>query len=374
MKKTVLTGADRAHTLPLLKEGRLGLITNHAATVRDLRQTYEYLHDEYELTAIFSPEHGLYGAAQAGARFTETDKDESTGTPVYSLYGGRTAPDEEMMDKIDVLCFDMQDVGARFYTYLYTMTRSMKAAAAAGKPFVVFDRVNPIGLDKVEGEILDENNASFIGEYAVPHRYGLSIGEFAAYINETKGIGAQLYVVPCSGIDRHTYFEDTDLQFIPPSPNMPTPDTAIVYPGTCIFEGVRNMSEGRGTTRPFEMIGAPYIDEFALCAYMNGLGLPGVATRHVRFSPTFSKFAGELCRGIQIHVTDKRAFSPFEYGMYLFRYLYENYPLDINESTIRKNFGTSRILETTDLPALLADCREKCAEFEKATERYRLYL
>ena len=284
MKKTVFTGADRAHTLPLLKDGRLGLITNHAATVKDLRQTYEYLHDEYELTAIFSPEHGLYGAAQAGARFTETDKDESTGTPVYSLYGGRTAPDEEMMDKVDILCFDMQDVGARFYTYLYTMTRSMKAAAAAGKPFVVFDRVNPIGLDRVEGEILDENNASFIGEYAVPHRYGLSIGEFASYINEVKGIGAELYVVPCSGIDRHTYFEDTDLQFIPPSPNMPTPDTAIVYPGTCIFEGVRNMSEGRGTTRPFEMIGAPYIDEFALCSYMNGLGLPGVVTRHLGFA------------------------------------------------------------------------------------------
>ena len=371
--KKVYNGIDRAESLPQLKEGRLGLITNHAGVRADLTPSYEYLKEKYKLTALFSPEHGLYGAAQAGAKFEETQIEEKTGVPVYSLYNGRTAPDERMLDGVDILCFDMQDVGARFYTYLYTMTRSMKAAAAQGKPFVVFDRVNPIGLDKVEGEILDEANASFIGEYAVPHRYGLSIGEFAEYINKEKKINAQLYVVPCEGLDRDTYFDETGLCFVAPSPNMPTPQTALVYPGTCIFEGVRNVSEGRGTTQPFELIGAPYINDSALCDYMNSLELPGVRARRARFTPTFSKFFGELCRGIQIHVTDKREFSPFEYGMRLFRYLYEHYELDINEGTVRRSFGTSRILDCTDLNELLSDCRKKSAEFKKATEKYRIY-
>lgn len=371
--KKVYNGIDNAQSLPLLKDGRLGLITNHSGVRADLRPSYEYLNDGYKLTALFSPEHGIYGAAQAGAKFEETEREEKTGVPVYSLYNGRTAPDGQMLSDVDVLCFDMQDVGARFYTYLYTMTRSMKAAAALKKPFVVFDRINPIGLSAVEGEILDEENASFIGEYAVPHRYGLSIGEFAEYINKEKNIGAELYVVPCEGLDRDTYFDETSLNFVAPSPNMPTPQTALVYPGTCIFEGVRNVSEGRGTTQPFELIGAPFIDDNALCEYMNSLGLPGVRARRARFTPTFSKHQGQMCRGIQIHVTDKRAFSPFEYGMRLFRYLYENYELDINEGTIKRNFGTSRILDCPDIDGLLADCRQKCVDFRKNTEKYYIY-
>lgn len=373
VKKTVLQGIDNKDEHGILSGNRLGLITNNAAVTKDLRQNFEYLNEQFRLAALYAPEHGLYGAAQAGAGFAETEREPLTGCPVFSLYNGLTAPTDEMLENVDVLCFDMQDVGARFYTYLYTMTRSMKVAARLGKPFVVFDRVNPIGLEKVEGEILDEKNASFIGEYAVPHRYGLTIGEFARYINAEKGIGAELYVIPCVRLRRSDYFSDTYLTFVPPSPNMPTTDTALVYPGTCIFEGVRNMSEGRGTTRPFEMIGAPYVDEFTLCDYMNRLGFEGVTARRVRFTPTFSKFAGEVCRGIQIHVTDKRAFSPFEYGVYLFRYLYENYELDINEGTIKRNFGTSRILEDNNLGALLYDCREKAAQFRKSTEKYWLY-
>ena len=371
--KKVLCGADRADTLSLLKEGRLGLITNPSGVLRNMSPTYEYLHNNYNLTALFSAEHGIYGASQAGARFEEFEREEVTGTPIFSLYNGITAPTDEMMDHVDILCFDMQDVGARFYTYLYTMTRSMKAAAKHNKPFVVFDRMNPVGLESVQGELLDEINASFIGEYAVPQRYGLTIGEFARYINAEKNIGAELYVVKCSGLDRNTYFDDTDLQFIAPSPNMPTPKTALVYTATCIFEGVRNVSEGRGTTQPFEMMGAPFIDEFELCSYMNGLDLDGAVARRVRFCPTFSKHAGEVCRGIQIHVTDKRKFNPFEYGCYLFKYLKDKYELDINESTVKKNFGTSRLLDCTDLDALLTDCRQKSAEFKKSTEKYWLY-
>ena len=373
VKKTVLQGIDNKDEHGILSGKRLGLITNNAAVTKDLRQNFEYLNKQFRLAALYAPEHGLYGAAQAGAGFAETEREPLTGCPVCSLYNGLTAPTDEMLENVDVLCFDMQDVGARFYTYLYTMTRSMKVAARLGKPFVVFDRVNPIGLEKVEGEILDEKNASFIGEYAVPHRYVLTSGEFARYINAEKGIGAELYVIPCVRLRRSDYFSDTHLTFVPPSPNMPTTDTALVYPGTCIFEGVRNMSEGRGTTRPFEMIGAPYVDEFTLCDHMNRLGFEGVTARRVRFTPTFSKFSGEVCRGIQIHVTDKYRFSPFEYGMYLFRYLYENYDLDVNEGTVRRNFGTSRILEDNNLGALLYDCREKAAEFKNSTEKYRLY-
>ena len=371
--KKVLFGIENAETLPVLKSGRLGLITNPSGVTSELIPSYVYLNERYNLNALFSAEHGIYGAAQAGARFTETERELQTGVRVFSLYNGITAPTDEMMAEVDVLCFDMQDAGARFYTYLYTMTRSMKAAAKHNKPFVVFDRPNPIGLDSVEGEILDEANASFIGEYAVPHRYGLTIGEFARYINGEKNIGAELYVVPCKNLSRDMYYIDTGLPFVAPSPNMPTPATALVYPGTCIFEGVRNVSEGRGTTQPFEFIGAPFIDELELCAYMNGLGFAGVKARAARFCPTFNKHAGEVCRGIQIHVTDKKSFKPVQYGCYLFRHLKDNYELDINESTIKKNFGTSRILLDNDLSGLFDDCREKCAEFKEKTRKYWLY-
>ncbi len=369
----VSNGIDGACGLRLLNEGRLGLITNHSGVTREMRPSYELLHEKYRLTALFSPEHGIYGAAQAGAKVNEVEYESVTGIPVYSLYGGKTAPDEGMLENVDILCFDIQDVGARFYTYLYTMTRSMKAAKEKGIPFVVFDRINPVGLDSVQGEILDEANASFVGEYSVPHRYGLTIGEFARYINADKGIGADLHVVPCEGLDRRTYFRDTDLCFVAPSPNMPSPETALVYTGTCIFEAVKNVSEGRGTTQPFEMIGAPYIDERELCDYLNSYGLPGAIARKVRFTPTFSKFAGELCRGIQIHVTDREVFSPFEYGYILISHLRELYDIQLTEAGSKRIFGTSRLYEKTPPGILFPDCRKKCEEFRRSTEKYRLY-
>ena len=371
--KTVFNGIDMVNALPLLKEGRLGLITNHSGVTRRMEPSYIVLNREYKLTALYSPEHGIYGAAQAGAKINEVEYETTTGVPVYSLYGGKTAPDEQMLKDVDILCFDIQDVGARFYTYLYTMTRSMKAAAAKGIPLVVFDRINPVGLNKVQGEMLDEANASFVGEYAVPHRYGLTIGEFARFINDSRKIGAELYVVPCKGLDRDTYYRDTDLCFVAPSPNMPTPETALVYTGTCIFEAVKNVSEGRGTTQPFEMIGAPYIDEQELCGYMNRYGLEGAVARPVRFVPTFSKFQGEQCRGIQIHVTDREAFSPFEYGYVLISHLRELYDIQLAEAGSRRIFGTSRLYEKTPPGTLFKDCRDKCGEFRKQTEKYMLY-
>ena len=245
MKQKVLNGIDRIETVDFVLKGqRLGLITNPSGVRKNLTPTYRYLYEHYKLTALFAPEHGILGNTEAGGavdHMTETE----TGLPVYSLYGKIKAPDAKMFSQIDVLCFDIQDVGARFYTYLYTMTRSMAAAAAAGKPFVVFDRINPVSLSAVEGEILVESYASFVGEYAVPVRYGMTVGEFARYINETRKIGAELYIAPCQGLTRKLYFDDTDLLFIPPSPNIPTVQTALAYLGTCFFESVENISEGR---------------------------------------------------------------------------------------------------------------------------------
>lgn len=370
--KKVLNGIDRATAFPLIKEGRLGLITNHSGVCKDLTPSYVRLAENGSLTALFSPEHGIYGAAQAGAR-VDTDDGRIMGAPVYSLYGGSTAPSEEQLSEIDILCVDIQDVGARFYTYLYTMTRSMKAAAQAKKPFVVFDRFNPIGLDTVQGEILDEQYASFVGEYSVPHRYGMTIGEFAGFVNREKNIGAELYIVPIEGIERNMHLCDTDLCWVAPSPNMPSYNTALVYPGTCIFEAVKNVSEGRGTTQPFEMIGAPFIDDGELEKRMNAIGLDGVIFRRCRFVPTFSKFQGELCKGVQIHVRDRNSFSPFAAGVYLISVLREMYDIDMTERGSCRIFGTSRLYDGVKPEEIIEKAASDCKSFSAHVEKYRLY-
>lgn len=369
----VSCGIDRTCTEPLLKDGRLGLITNHSGVTKNLRPSYEALFEKYKVTALFSPEHGIYGAAQAGAKVAGGEFEPVTGLPVYSLYGGKTAPSGDELDGVDILCFDMQDVGARFYTYLYTMTRSMREAAKHSIPFVVFDRMNPVGLTAVQGEILDIANASFVGEYAVPHRYGLTIGEFARFINSEEKIGADLHVVACDGLRRDMMFPDSDLSWVAPSPNMPTPATALVYSGTCIFEAAKNVSEGRGTTQPFEIIGAPYVDELSLEKELNGIGLPGVIFRRARFTPTFSKFAGEVCRGVQIHVTDAKTFSPFETGLYLVRALSEKYDTGFTESGCRRLFGTSRLYDGVPTEKIISDCKKANALFKAKAEKYYLY-
>lgn len=370
--KKVKNGIDTIASLPWLKEGRLGLITNHSGVTKELVPSYEVLSKFGKLTALFSPEHGIYGAAQAGKRVDQSDETVS-GAPVYSLYGGSTAPSEEQLKEVDVLCFDIQDVGARFYTYLYTMTRSMKAAAEAKIPFVVFDRCNPVGLDTVQGEILDERYASFVGEYAVPHRYGLTIGEFARYVNEEKGIGAELHVVRCEGLTRDLQICDTDLPWVAPSPNMPGFSTALAYTGTCIFEAVKNMSEGRGTTQPFELFGAPFVDEGELEKRLNRIGLDGVIFRRCRFVPTFSKFRDELCRGVQIHVTDRHSFSPFEAGVYIINTLSDMYELDMTLHGSCRIFGTSRLYDRVSPEEIVNSARADSEKFRKSTEKYFLY-
>ncbi len=371
--KTVLNGIDNlTEALPYIKGRRVGLITNGSGVDRMLRPSYEILGEVCELVALFAPEHGLKGAAQAG-KPVDNENDGSIPYKIYDLYGATKAPTDEMLADIDVLCFDIQDVGVRYYTYLYTMTRSMKAAKANNIPFVVFDRFNPVSVSRTEGEILDVENSSFIGEYPVPIRYGLTIGEFARYCNAQFGIDAELYVVGCKGIERDMYFRDTDLPWVAPSPNMPSPECALAYQATCIYESVMNVSEGRGTTQPFEMIGAPYFNGKMIADAMNAKKLDGVIFRPVCFTPTFSKFEKQLCEGVQLHITDKRAYSSFAVCVELFEMLADAYELDINEKSNKRLFGTGRLYDRVPCEKLISDSVISSEEFRKKASEYMLY-
>ena len=316
-RRRVILGNERlfGEAFDLIAGKRAGLITNHSGVDGALRSTADRLHGEAgtELVALFGPEHGIRGCADDGAT-VPTSRDAQTGVPAYSLYGARRQPGQAMLDGVEVMLFDIQDVGARFYTYLYTMSLSMRACAAAGLPFVVLDRPNPIGGKAVEGNLLDPEFTSFVGLYPIPIRYGLTIGELALLFNRVFDLGADLRIVEMRGWRRGFYWEDTGLPWVPPSPNMPGVDTAVVYPGTCFFEGT-NISEGRGTTRPFEQVGAPFIDGALLAGQLNSLDLPGVRFRPLYFRPAAGKYAGRTCQGVQVHVLERHSFEPVRTGL-----------------------------------------------------------
>jgi uncharacterized protein YbbC (DUF1343 family) len=301
-------------TVALVRNRRVGLVTNHSGVDGDLIATADRLHNTpgVELALLFGPEHGIRGDAEDGVTVT-TGVDVRTGVSAVSLYGERRQPSADELAQIDVLLFDIQDVGVRFYTYLYTMSLSMVACAQAGVPFVVLDRPNPLGGINVAGNILDPAFASFVGLYPIPVRYGLSIGELARLFNSEFDIGVELHVVDMLGWQRQMRWEDTGIPWVAPSPNMPTPSTAGVYPGMCFFEGT-NVSEGRGTTSPFEQVGAPYIDGFELADHLNQLQMPGALFRPVFFRPAFGKHEGETCRGVQLHVVEEPEFCPVRAG------------------------------------------------------------
>jgi uncharacterized protein YbbC (DUF1343 family) len=265
------------------------------------------------LVRLFAPEHGLWGAAQDHA-IIRTTRDPVTHLPVISLYGERREPSPSMLRGIEVLVIDLQDVGSRYYTFQWTMALAMRACGRAGIDVVVVDRPNPLGGTLVEGNVPDPAFVSFVGLYPLPARPGLTMGEIAAYLNERHGLGCRLTVVPMRGWRRAMAWADTGLPWVAPSPNMPTPDTALVYPGGCLYEGT-TLSEGRGTTRPFEWVGAPWLDAHALATALTAARLPGVAFRPARFVPTFHKWARRVCDGVQVHVTDAARFKPFLSGI-----------------------------------------------------------
>ena len=308
----VLSGLDvLVSRLPSLLRGRtVGLLGHQASVTRDLTHAARAIGAirDVKLSRLFAPEHGLTGAAQDHARIAH-ERDALTGLPVVSLYGKRLAPEPRALDGLDALVVDLQDVGARYYTFVWTMALAMRAAARVGLPVFVLDRPNPLGGEKLEGNMPDPRFASFVGLYPVPTRHGMTIGELAGYLNDTHGLGCDLTVVPMLGWKRDMLWEDTGLPWVAPSPNMPTPDTARVYPGGCLVEGT-NLSEGRGTTRPFEWIGAPFLDGARLAQALTRRRLPGARFRAIGFEPAFHKWKGERCGGVQIHVTDADRFRP----------------------------------------------------------------
>ena len=324
-KRKVFNAIDRPDVWKKVLAGkRVGLLTNPSGVDRDLRLTSDILHENGMLTCLFSPEHGVRGDMQAGVKI-ETYTDPKTGVPAYSLYGASKNVAPEVMDTIDAIAFDIQDVGARFYTFIYSLSYVMEDCARYGKEVIIFDRLNPLGGVKPEGNILEPEFASFIGRYPLAARFNMTVGEFAKYINVTQNINCNLTVIPIEGWSRDCLFHETDLSWVAPSPNLPTPDSCFCYIGTCITEGT-NMSEGRGTNHPFECIGAPWLDSDEVVDYMNSLGFEGVKFRPYHFTPTFSKHKGELCHGIQLHITDHRAFTPFEVGLYLVDHIRQTYP------------------------------------------------
>ncbi|WP_284139213.1 DUF1343 domain-containing protein [Virgibacillus sp. LDC-1] len=312
----------------LVKGKRIGLITNPTGVDQQLNSIVDVLYKdpEIELTALYGPEHGVRGDAQAG-EYVEYYIDEQTGLPVYSLYGKTRKPTPEMLENVDLLLFDIQDVGTRFYTYIYTMAYAMEAAQENNIPFVVLDRPNPLGGQKVEGPVLDPAYKSFVGNYPIPLRHGMTVGELALLFNEAYDIDADLTVIQMNGWKRSMDYSDTPLSFVLPSPNMPTLDTAFVYPGAALIEGT-NISEGRGTTKPFELIGAPFINSTAFAEAMNNIHIPGVRFRAASFTPTFSKHSGTLSHGIQIHVTNKKVYDPVTTGLHIVKTLHDMYPDD----------------------------------------------
>ena len=303
---------------PWLGAARVGLVANPTTVDRRLAHAADLLHQhpDVDLRCLFGPEHGLRGSAQDMVGVAH-DTDPATGLPAVSLYGATfesLSPTPEQLAGVDVLLFDIQDVGARYYTYAATMALCMRAAKASRVKVVVLDRPNPIGGVAVEGGGLDEGLENFCGLYPVPQRHGMTLGELARMYNETFGIGCDLDVVACEGWSRNTWYDQCGLPWVMPSPNMPTPETALVYPGMCLLEGT-HLSEGRGTTRPFELFGAPFIDGDTLARELRLQDLPGVRFRPCVVEPAFHKFKGERCGALQLHVSDRTAFKPYRTGL-----------------------------------------------------------
>lgn len=313
----------------MLEGRRIGLLCNPTAVDGDLEHAIELLGRRVDLkvVALFGPEHGVRGDAQDMIS-VDTASDPRSGLPVYSLYGATEAsltPTPEMLEQIDVLVYDIQDIGSRYYTFVWTMVLAMRACAKAGKAFCVLDRPNPIDGVHVEGGAIAGGYDSFVGLVSCPNRHGLTAGEIARWRHAVEKLDLELAVISMRGWRRDTRFEHTGLPWVMPSPNMPTVDTALVYPGMCLVEGTE-LSEGRGTTRPFELAGAPHLDGHRLAADLAAMDLPGVKFRPVVFTPMFQKHAGKACGGVQLHVTHPDEFRPYRTGVAFLKACHDQAP------------------------------------------------
>ncbi|MEH0651457.1 DUF1343 domain-containing protein [Streptomyces scabiei] len=360
---------------------KVGIVTNPTGVTRDARHIVDVMHadDRVDLRAVFGPEHGFRGTAQAGGSEGRYD-DPATGLPVYDTYlkSGRPLAEVFTASGVDTIVFDIQDVGARFYTYIWTLYDCMEAARLAGKRFVVLDRPNPVTGRSAQGPVLHKEFATFVGRQPIAQAHGMTVAELARLFNgEFLTSPVPLETVLMSGWKRSRFFDDSGLPWVPPSPNMPTPDTALVYAGTCLFEGT-NLSEGRGTTRPFELLGAEGVDR-KWAAAVNELGLPGARFREAYFAPTFSKFQGKTVGGVQIHVHDRAAYDPVRTGIGLLvtaRRVWSGFAWR-PDNWIDKLTGSARVRTMIDAGAdtaeVVAGWQEELAAFRRVRKEYLVY-
>jgi uncharacterized protein YbbC (DUF1343 family) len=372
-----------------LRNSRVGLVVHPASVDSRLRHAVGICGSakKLRLGALFGPQHGILGQTQDNMIEWEGFRDPATGIPVYSLYGKTRKPRPEMLKDVDVLVLDLQDVGSRYYTFIWTLDLCMQACREAGKTVIVLDRPNPITGRIVEGPTLDPAYASFVGLRSLPVRHGMTIGEVGLYLCTHFYHGLDFRVVAMKGWKRAMWFDATGLPWVLPSPNMPTPDTALVYPGMCLLEGT-NLSEGRGTTRPFEIFGAPFIHAETLVQVLDEFRLPGVAFRPLSFLPTFQKHANVLCGGAQIHVTDRERFKPFKTGVAILKAIHNTWPREFAWKQPPYEYeehlmpidilaGTDRLRKDIEswkgLDAMEAWWKEEAKAFEKIRKRYLIY-
>jgi len=367
----------------------VAVLCNQASVSRDLHHIVDLFHRQegFKLQAVFGPQHGLHGHTQDNMIEWEGAHDSRTNVPVYSLYGESREPKDEMLNGVDLFVVDLQDVGARYYTFIWSMENCMRVCERLQIPVLILDRPNPISGLQVEGPLLQKDFSSFVGQRPLPTRHGMTVAEIAQYFKKTYYPNLNLDCVTMQGWSRSDYFNDLDLQWIPPSPNVPVVDTAVVYPGMCLLEGT-NISEGRGTTRPFEAFGAPWLKAWDLAARLNELELPGARFRAVQFQPTFQKHSGEICEGCFLHVTDRRAFEPVLTALMILRecakmgkdnfqwksppYEYETQkrPIDI---LLGKAGLAEKIIGDTPINELRQTLVQDVAEFEPYRKESLLY-
>jgi uncharacterized protein YbbC (DUF1343 family) len=390
-KKSIRLGVENLliEQKALLNGLRIGLICNQASVDHQFHHAADLFFEDaaIDLTTLFGPQHGIRGDVQDNMVETGHTTDKVTGLPIYSLYSETRIPTEEMMAQIDAMVFDLQDVGCRIYTFVYTMANCMIACAKYGKKMFVCDRPNPITGKYVEGNILEAGHESFVGQYTIAARHGMNAGELARMFNDDYGIHCDLTVIKMENWAREDWYDDTDAPWVLPSPNMPTVDTAVVFPATVVFEGTK-VSEGRGTTKPFELVGAPYIIAHDYARAMNELDLPGIIFRAAEFLPTFQKHAKTGCGGVQLHVTDRETFAPVRAGLAMvkmirdmygdklewkdppYEYVYDRNPFDVICGTdkIRKVIDAGGPM--SDIDAILEDGYDR---FLRMREKHLLY-
>ncbi len=390
----VLSGLDRliSSGFEQFKGKSIGVVCHQASVAKDCVHILDHMlpkhrSGDFEIKAAFGPQHGIWGHTQDNMIEWEGYLDARTGLRFFSLYGEFREPSASMLEGIEELVFDVQDVGARYYTFIWTLANCMKACEKHGIPVTVLDRPNPIGGLEVEDLGWSSEYQSFVGLYQLPVRHGLTVGEIGQYLKEREFPNCELNVVWAEGWERGMYFDETDLQWTLPSPNMPTCDTAVVYPGQCLLEGTQ-LSEGRGTTKPFEIFGAPFIDGWEFCRELNTIGLKGCVFRPVQFLPTFQKSAGEVCQGAQIHVLNRQDFRPVETSvailyavrkLYGDRFAWQNPPYEYEEILLPIDIlsGGSKMREmvdeSSDIKSVLNWVREESAIAVDSVLEFRHY-